>query len=632
MNCNIKPFLKWAGGKSQLLDEIIQELPIDIKNFKRYVEPFVGAGAVFLFFLENNYFEEYIINDINYKLINLYTIIRDNPEELIKEIQQLKTKYINSEYEEKEKVFYEIRDSFNKNESVGVKLAAYFIFLNKTCFNGLYRENSKGDFNVPFGKFINPSFFDEEQIMEISKLLNLKNENGEFKVKILNKSFNELEEYIDSNTFVYCDPPYRPVTIGGFTSYNKSNFNDEAQILLRDFYKTLDTKGAKIMLSNSDPKNLNEEDDFFDDLYSDFNIKRVYAKRNINSVGSKRGKITELLITNYNKDESLEEVEITEVNKQANSYLETESSDLVKIFTKSLLETNRGFNFYVNWERPSTIISQYNIELNTLNALVKNKNYDDDFKKIVRRFPTVINILPALFALSKDERENLRKGKDVLKVVNIDALEEDLLEYRFNISDEENLTEEEIEKYLDFTKKIGLKYLFTDLLEKHLVDYLIGCEVGLDSNGRKNRGGLAFELALEPIIVGIAEKYGIEVLTQKQFKTLVQRGFNISDDIASRKADFILIKDKIVMNIEANFFSGSGSKPEEIIDSYINRQSDLKNNNIEFVLVTDGKKCWGNQEKPQLLKGYRYLNYLLNFNMCKIGMLEEIIRKIFILN
>lgn len=122
----------------------------------------------------------------------------------------------------------------------------------------------------------------------------------------------------------------------------------------------------------------------------------------------------------------------------------------------------------MNWQRPATIVSQYNIELNTLNALVKNKNYDDDFKKIVKRFPTVINVLPALFALSKDERENLRKGKDVLKVVNIDALEDDLLEYRFNIGEEENLTEEEIEKYLDFTKKIGLKYLFTDLFRKTL--------------------------------------------------------------------------------------------------------------------------------------------------------------------
>ena len=202
-----------------------------------------------------------------------------------------------------------------------------------------------------------------------------------------------------------------------------------------------------------------------------------------------------------------------------------------------------------------------------------------------------------------------------------------MLEYRFNIGEEENLTEEEIDKYLDFTKKIGLKYLFTDLLEKHLVDYLIGCEVGLDSNGRKNRGGLAFELVLEPIIYNIAKKYNIEMLTQKQFKVLRKKGFEISEDIANRKADFILIKDKKIMNIEANFYGGSGSKPEEIVDSYINRQGDLNNNNIDFVLVTDGKKCWGNEKKPQLIKAYRHLNYLLNFNMCKIGMLEEIIRK-----
>ncbi|NFE94329.1 DpnII family type II restriction endonuclease [Clostridium botulinum] len=628
MNSNIKPFLKWAGGKSQLLGEIIQELPADVKKLRKYVEPFIGAGAVFICFLENDYFEEYIINDINSKLINLYTVIRDKPEDLISEIQELKTKYLNLESEEREKLFYEIRANFNNSDCNSINLASYFIFLNKTCFNGLYRENSKGNFNVPFGKYSNPSFFDEEQLMEISRLLNLRNENGEFKVKILNKSFNELEEYIDADTFVYCDPPYRPVTVGGFTSYNKSNFNDEAQTLLRNFYKVIDAKGAKIMLSNSDPKNLDEKDSFFDDLYADFIIKRVYAKRNINSVGSGRGKITELLITNY-KDERGMEAAITEVNTESKSYLETESSDLVKIFTKSLLETNRGFNFYVNWQRPATIVSQYNIELNTLNALVKNKNYDDDFKKIVKRFPTVINVLPALFALSKDERENLRKGKDVLKVVNIDALEEDLLEYRFNIGEEENLTEEEIEKYLDFTKKIGLKYLFTDLLEKHLIDYLIGCEVGLDSNGRKNRGGLAFELALEPIIYNIAKKYNIEMLTQKQFKVLRKKGFEISEDIANRKADFILIKDNKIMNIEANFYGGSGSKPEEIIDSYINRQEDLRNNNIEFALITDGKKCWGNDHKPQLLKGFRHLNHMLNFNMSKNGMLEEIINNIF---
>lgn len=203
-----------------------------------------------------------------------------------------------------------------------------------------------------------------------------------------------------------------------------------------------------------------------------------------------------------------------------------------------------------------------------------------------------------------------------------------MIEYRFNIKDEENLSEKEIDKYLEFTKN-SLKVFIYKFIRKHLVDYLIGCKVGVDSDGRKNRGGLAFELALEPIIVDIAEKYEIEVITQKQFKTLIKKERYISDDIANRKADFILIKDKKVMNIEANFYSGAGSKPEEIIDSYINRQGDSMDNNIEFAMVTDGKGCWGNEYKPQLIKGFRHLNYFLNFNMCKSGMLEEIIEKVF---
>ncbi|MEY8763868.1 MULTISPECIES: DNA adenine methylase [Clostridium] len=297
-NFNIKPFLKWAGGKTQLLNEIIAELPQNVRQLKKYVEPFVGAGAVFFYFLENDYFEYYIINDINFKLINLYEIIRDRPGDLIFEVQRLRSEYLKLDIEGKEKLFYEIRSKFN-NGCSSIESASYFIFLNKTCFNGLYRENSKGNFNVPFGKYENPSFFNEIQLMEISRLLNLKNKDGKFKVKILNGDFDELNEYIDGSTFVYFDPPYRPVTVGGFTSYSRSSFNDKSQILLRDFYKLMDVKGAKLMLSNSDPKNLDESDTFFDDLYSDFNIKRVYAKRNINSTGSKRGKITELLITNY---------------------------------------------------------------------------------------------------------------------------------------------------------------------------------------------------------------------------------------------------------------------------------------------------------------------------------------------
>lgn len=325
------------------------------------------------------------------------------------------------------------------------------------------------------------------------------------------------------------------------------------------------------------------------------------------------------------------------MNKQ-NLYKDLNVDELIKIFTSSLLETNRAFNFYVNWERPKKIVRKFNIELNILNALVKNENYDEDFRKIVRKLPTVVNVFPSLFSLSLVERESLIGGKTVLKVVNTSdfedsnnkiAIEEALLEYRFDIKDDEKLTESDIEKYLDFTKKMGLKYLFTDLLEKHVIDYVIGTEVGLDSNARKNRGGMAFELALQPIIEEIANKYEIEVLIQKQFKVLKKRGFEISDDIANRKADFILIKGNKVMNIEVNFFGGGGSKPEEIIDSYINRQHDLLEDGIEFALVTDGLHCWGNENKSQLLKGFRHIKYLLNYNMCKNGFIEEIIKDLF---
>ena len=164
--------------------------------------------------------------------------------------------------------------------------------MNRTCFNGLYRVNSKGKFNVPFGKYVNPKICDEENLIKASEIL--KN------VKILNNDFEKTDEYIDENTFVYFDPPYRPLSnTSSFNSYSKEIFNDEVQERLADFYKRLHKKKAKLMLSNSDPKNTCQDDDFFDDLYSDFNILRVNAKRMINSNASKRGNVTELLILNY---------------------------------------------------------------------------------------------------------------------------------------------------------------------------------------------------------------------------------------------------------------------------------------------------------------------------------------------
>ncbi|HCW03641.1 MAG TPA: hypothetical protein DGK91_03315 [Clostridium sp.] len=183
-----------------------------------------------------------------------------------------------------------------------------------------------------------------------------------------------------------------------------------------------------------------------------------------------------------------------------------------------------------------------------------------------------------------------------LIVVNTDIGKEDNLEYIFSIKHlEKGLNDKQIEEYLFFFEKMGLKHLFLNLIEKNVVDYVIGVLVGIDTNGRKNRGGIAFELACQPIIEEICQKYGIKLLIQKQFKVLKKYGFNVSEDIANRKADFILFKDNKCMNMEVNYFGGSGSKPEEIIDSYINREKDLKKDGILFAFITDGKHCWGNR-------------------------------------
>lgn len=299
----MKPIIKWAGGKTQLLPTFLNSLPSNVEQLTTYVEPFIGGGAFFLNLLENNFFDKYIINDINSKLINLYITIRDDVELLIMALTEIKNTYTNLTDDEKKEMYYELRDKFNSDDIGKIDLAASFIFLNKTCFNGLYRENSKGKFNVPIGSFKKtPDIFNADSLRYLSSKLNEKDINGNLKVTILNKSFEQLEEFIDEQSFVYIDPPYRPITKGGFNAYDKSGFNDESQKVLANYFAKLSKKGSYIMLSNSDPKNLNEQDEFFDELYKDFNIRRTFASRSINSKSTGRGKISELLITNYNYD------------------------------------------------------------------------------------------------------------------------------------------------------------------------------------------------------------------------------------------------------------------------------------------------------------------------------------------
>jgi len=309
-------------------------------------------------------------------------------------------------------------------------------------------------------------------------------------------------------------------------------------------------------------------------------------------------------------------------------YKEMSIDELSEKFVHTLVETNRGYNFYVDWRNVSGY-KQFEIEFNAMNVLIKCDDMHERFIELVKKVPTVVATFPLLFALSRNERESVWKGRSELKVVNEDLEENDFYSYNFDISSLKNgISEEDIEAYYVFFEKMGLKNLFQNLLEKSVIDYVVGVLVGMDSNGRKNRGGKVFEIACEPIILKACEHYGVQLITQKKYKILRDLGFSISEDVANRKADFLLVKDGKAFNIEVDYFYRGGSKPEEIIDSYINRQNDLKKLKIGFLLITDGF-CWDNKNKNQLQKGFRNLDYLLNYHLAKYGMLDEIVQEYF---
>lgn len=311
-------------------------------------------------------------------------------------------------------------------------------------------------------------------------------------------------------------------------------------------------------------------------------------------------------------------------------YLAIKPQERVKIFTDNVLYTNRGFNYYVDWTNIDGY-QEFQIEIHALDILIRcsDELFYEHFSELLTKLPSVILLFPYLFGLAKNEREKLHKNKESLILIQEELDKNDFLEFNFSRSAIRNFKRDEISKYYDFFVQMGLKHLYQNIIEKSTLDYIAGVLVGMDSNGRKNRGGKVFELACLPLFEKICKEHNLQLLTQKQFKVLVELGFQISQDIADRKADFIIYDatQKKAINFEVNFYNGTGSKPEEIIDSYINRQNDLLSNGISFALVTDGR-CWESATN-QLEKGFRHLEYLLNFYMLKHGMLEEIVSKIF---
>ncbi len=295
-DCAVKPFLKWAGGKGQLIKEIEMYYPFDF-NITKYAEPFVGGGAVLFDILSRYDLEEVYISDINKELINTYRVVRENIDELVDLLLKYQSEYIPMGIEERKKYYLRKRERFNdlkidSDKIKDIEKAALMIFLNKTCFNGLFRVNKKGLFNVPMGSYKSPLICDEKNLYSVSK--KLKN------VKIVCGDYKESQDFIDYKTFVYFDPPYRPITeTSSFTAYTENLFDDDKQIELAEFVNAMNIKGARILVSNSDPKNSNAEDDFFEVIYSSHKIKRVNANRMINCEASARGKIKELLISNF---------------------------------------------------------------------------------------------------------------------------------------------------------------------------------------------------------------------------------------------------------------------------------------------------------------------------------------------
>ena len=297
MSIEAKPFLKWAGGKGQLLSQLSEHLPERISREPfTYIEPFVGGGAMLFYMLQHfGNIKKAVINDINEDLILTYRTVKGDVEALISKLAKIEEDYFAIvEQDKRSQLFYEIREQYNQHDGNAIERVSQLIFLNKTCFNGLFRVNKRGQFNVPFGKYANPTICNAEVLRADSQLLQ------SAQVEICQGDYAQILRHIDGLTFVYLDPPYRPLdATSSFTAYAKGDFNDDDQRALAAFCHQLSDAGCYWMESNADCSAKNPEDTFFEELYKDFRIERVYASRFINANPEKRGKLTELLIKNY---------------------------------------------------------------------------------------------------------------------------------------------------------------------------------------------------------------------------------------------------------------------------------------------------------------------------------------------
>jgi len=305
-------------------------------------------------------------------------------------------------------------------------------------------------------------------------------------------------------------------------------------------------------------------------------------------------------------------------NKLKVTNLET----ILDIFYDSIIDTNRTYDFFVDWNKIKEKLNdkemKLDVKLNILNSLIGSKNFDEKFRTLLHDYPEILPVIPMLIAV-----------RDLSFPVVADFYSEKIDIEMFDFK-ERKLSGSEIENYLYFVQKTGLKLFFTELANRSLIDYYLGIEVGMDTNARKNRSGEIMEKVINHHLDDINKRqnYPFPILKQKYFGNLeTEFNFPVNSDIKNRKADFIILKDfKKPINIEVNFYTGSGSKPQEIVDAYIQRQRELALNNIEFIWITDGYG-W-KEQRNQTEKGFKKINYLLNIDFVKRGLLEDIINNI----
>lgn len=590
----MKPLLKWAGGKSQLLPQLIQRLPSYVyqQDFC-LIEPFVGGGAVSFWALSHlPKLKTLVINDFNQDLTNVYHTIKHQPHELIAALNTLQLEYDTlTELSDKKPFYYAKRTLFNQRSEPSVKQASLFIFLNKAGFNGLYRVNKHNQFNVPIGSYKQPKFLDEAVLWQLHHALQA--------VTITTGDFEQTFGLADSRLpcLFYIDPPYRPLSqTANFNHYSHQVFDDTAQIRLANFCKKIDNQGYQFLLSNSDPKNSDPFDEFFDKLYQGFTIDRVLAKRCINAHGEKRQAIHELLIYNYPWVCPMSELYTPE---HFNKVIDT-------IKQKGLTQ----YTYFVNWSKVIANIEPIEKELNLLNTAIGKDNIESVLFDIFHSYPKTIKAIPTLLAIRDSAIEIL-----------IDSTQ--FIYRNFNFADRA-IDDEKIHGLVELLMQSGFGQLLKDKQIKSIPDYCIGVEVGLDSNGRKNRSGTSMEKLVESFVALFCHAHDLAYLAQANAKKIADTwGITIQTDKSSRIIDFVIKKGEKLYFIECNFYGGGGSKLKSTATDYIEMARFWHEQSIEFIWVTDGKGWLGTQRPLQ--DYFERGNLLLNIQMLQEDYLSKII-------